>query len=650
MRRPWHIWFVYVLCLAIVLPALGWLTHQTLLADRADFEARLAAEREEVVGSILWQMDTQLTTLLAQEAARPHFVYSPFYAAPAVISPASKTPAAPEGPPGEKRTTDWPAQPQLPSPLLMQPSPYVLLHFQVNPDGSVTSPQAPLGKQLALAESNGASPANIDLSNRRLNTLQTGLPYDKLVALLPPERLPEIGVGQWQLSNNDFQSANNESQIVRNSLNASQLEQANSGLEPAVAPNSPAQQQAAVPFIGQQAFNQRSQQRAAFELQQRNNAYQNAAQKQLVEQRLNFNSTAQLKYVREGVSQPIWLDRRLVLARRVNIGDEEVVQGCWLDWPKIRDEMVARYGQLLPGIRLEPVTPATDPAQVKVGRLLATLPAQIVLPDLPLPAQPWSPLRAALVVAWVMLALAALAVALLLQGVITLSERRGAFVSAVTHELRTPLTTFRMYAEMLAENMVPNTQTRQRYLETLRIEADRLSHLVENVLSYARLERGRRERRREMTTLGKIVEHGRRRFAERAEQAEMEFVLEAVGDAAAVSLETDPAAIEQILFNLIDNACKYAVGANDRRIHLELSATNRQAVFRVRDHGPGIDAKAARRLFQPFSKSVHDAACSAPGVGLGLALSRRLARELGGRLELAQDAAAGALFALYLPR
>jgi signal transduction histidine kinase len=173
---------------------------------------------------------------------------------------------------------------------------------------------------------------------------------------------------------------------------------------------------------------------------------------------------------------------------------------------------------------------------------------------------------------------------------------------------------------------------------------------VENVLAYARLERGRRDRRRESTTLSKIVEHGQRRFAERAEQAEMEFVLTPLGAEANITLETDLAAVEQILFNLVDNACKYAVGAADRRIHLEVSATDKHAILSIRDHGPGIDAKASRRLFQPFSKSVHDAACSAPGVGLGLALSRRLACELGGRLELAHDASSGALFALYLPR
>ena len=114
---------------------------------------------------------------------------------------------------------------------------------------------------------------------------------------------------------------------------------------------------------------------------------------------------------------------------------------------------------------------------------------------------------------------------------------------------------------------------------------------------------------------------------------------------------TDPAAVEQILFNLVDNACKYASHGDDKRIHLEISASSRHIEFRVRDHGPGISRQGQRKLFLPFSKSVHEAASTAPGVGLGLALSRRLARDLGGSLELKEALEnPGAAFVLKLPR
>jgi signal transduction histidine kinase len=107
--------------------------------------------------------------------------------------------------------------------------------------------------------------------------------------------------------------------------------------------------------------------------------------------------------------------------------------------------------------------------------------------------------------------------------------------------------------------------------------------------------------------------------------------------------------VEQILFNLVDNAAKYARDAVDRRIHVEASRSGRCVQFVVRDHGPGIDAKPWSRRMRPFRKSAQESAESAPGVGLGLALCRRLARQLGGRLEISSANGGGANVALILP-
>jgi len=108
--------------------------------------------------------------------------------------------------------------------------------------------------------------------------------------------------------------------------------------------------------------------------------------------------------------------------------------------------------------------------------------------------------------------------------------------------------------------------------------------------------------------------------------------------------------VEQILFNLVDNACKYAApGAAEKIIHLDALPGGKFAMLRVRDHGQGISEQGARTLFQPFSKSAHEAAHSAPGVGLGLALCRRLSRSMGGDLRLDRLVKGGACFVLTLP-
>jgi signal transduction histidine kinase len=114
------------------------------------------------------------------------------------------------------------------------------------------------------------------------------------------------------------------------------------------------------------------------------------------------------------------------------------------------------------------------------------------------------------------------------------------------------------------------------------------------------------------------------------------------------TLFTDPQAVEQILFNLVDNACKYAAHAAKKEIEVTVTCQRDKLSISVRDFGPGISTAGRKKLFRPFSKSVHDAAHSAPGVGLGLALCERLARDLGGRLQF-QPADPGSIFCLQLP-
>jgi signal transduction histidine kinase len=286
--------------------------------------------------------------------------------------------------------------------------------------------------------------------------------------------------------------------------------------------------------------------------------------------------------------------------------------------------------------------------------MLAGMPVKLIPGPMPV-ADPsgWSPVQTSLAIAWGGILLAGLAAAFLLHGTLALSERRAAFVSAVTHELRTPLTTFKMYSEMLAEGMVRDETKQRSYLNTLCSEANRLSHLVENVLAYARLERGSARGKVEKVTLREVLQRVESRLAQRASQAHMELVVDADELALDAAVRVDVSAVEQILFNLVDNACKYAApNATEKIIHLEAFAADgngKFAMLRVRDHGQGISTEGARRLFQPFCKSAHEAAHSAPGVGLGLALCRRLSRSLGGDLRWISNVKNGACFELCLP-
>jgi signal transduction histidine kinase len=573
MRRPWLVWLAFGLCLSAAAWAMARLSANVLRLERAEAEARRRAELEETLQLALWRMDSALAPLVAEESARPYFAFNSFF-------------------PAERAYTSMFAEIQkgdvlVPSPLLTYQDPRVRLHFQVGPDGQVTSPQVPVGNMRDLCEDRYVPAERLERSSHRLSELSKAIDRQALVSVVAPAPLR---ANPMPASEDVESSSKASNEYVMRSRGAR------------MAQNMKAAQ--ALPL------------RAAGSVEQ-------------------------------GPLQAAWVGPVLVLARQVRVEEGTFLQGCWLDWDAVRTELLGTIGDLLPSAGLESIR-ATGLSATPT-HMLAALPARLV----PGPAPPRtesgpSPARLSLWIAWGGLALAAAAVALLLHGAMALSARRGTFVSAVTHELRTPMTTVQLYAEMLAEGMVEDPESRRSYLATLRAEADRLGHLVENVLAYARLERGRAVDRREVVSPTGLIAHLAPSLDARARQAGMTLVLEDATPAEA-RLRTDASVVSQVLLNLVDNASKYASASKDRRIHLEARAEDHRLELTVRDHGPGIEARAQRRLFRPFSKSAHDAAASAPGVGLGLALSRRLARDLGGDLRLCNGEETGACFVVTLP-
>lgn len=343
---------------------------------------------------------------------------------------------------------------------------------------------------------------------------------------------------------------------------------------------------------------------------------------------------------------PVWLGDDLILVREVSDGVNRRVQGVWLDAAAISVSLIEDIADLLPEAQLEPVRYGLD---VLLGNMpepdagdpmvMAALPWRLLPGEVAgVESVGWTPMRKTLAVAWISALLAALAAVVLMRGVVKLSERRASFVSSVTHELRTPLTTFSLYSDMLAEGMVQDEAKQKVYLRTLRKESARLTHLVENVLAYSRIERGSARARVETVTVGALVDRMCERLRARAEEAGMELHCDVTPDVAELEIRVDTTAVEQIIFNLVDNASKYASGEGNGKV-IELRAlahpkSVHRVVFQVCDDGPGIARSEQRKLFRAFHKSAQEAAHSKPGVGLGLALCRRLARALGGDLQI----------------
>ena len=353
--------------------------------------------------------------------------------------------------------------------------------------------------------------------------------------------------------------------------------------------------------------------------------------------------------LRGGLPRPARFGNELFLLRhlqwtKTNGSTMRSIQGSWLDEAAFKAMLLREVADLFPAARLIQALPA----DAGDGLALASFPWKVSPGNGAAPAEPLPRgIKLTLAAGWGAAVLAIVAAWLLVIGLMRLSERRASFVSAVTHELRTPLTTFQLYSGMLESGAIKE-EKRGEYFLTLRREAERLSHLVENVLAFSRIERGSARSTSGKHLLREMVTPMLERFQGRLSEANLKLAADLRDPAWSATVQADPAAVEHVLFNLIDNACKYAAGSDPNEVALEAESQGGKVKIRVRDHGNGVARSERKRIFRAFHKSAAAAAESRPGVGLGLSLSRRLARSGGGDLRLEQGER-GASFVLTLP-
>lgn len=266
-------------------------------------------------------------------------------------------------------------------------------------------------------------------------------------------------------------------------------------------------------------------------------------------------------------------------------------------------------------------------------------------------AAPPSPGRATLrwlVIVFALVALSGAAVlARAVQAQNELALRRSLFVSSVTHELKTPLTAIGMYAEMLEQGMDIDAETRRRYFGVLKSETARLSRLIRNVLEFSQLEARRRRVAPGDGNLSATLREAERVMADQAAQAGFRLCVRAPEECPATF---DHEAVVQILVNLVENSLKFGTRAERREIELFAEPTARGARFGVRDYGPGIAVKPINRIFDDFTRGYDAATRATKGTGIGLALVRRLAQAMGGRVEAENHEDSGCTVAVVVGR
>jgi signal transduction histidine kinase len=225
------------------------------------------------------------------------------------------------------------------------------------------------------------------------------------------------------------------------------------------------------------------------------------------------------------------------------------------------------------------------------------------------------------------------------------ARRKTTFVSNVSHELKTPLTTIRMYAELLGEGSIREEAKRERYLQVIVSESQRLTRLVNNVLDFSRLEQRRKHYHLTALPLAEILQQVLDGQSMRLQQAELKLVSRIPEEAMMVQADRD--AVEQVLLNLIDNAIKYA--AQGRELVVELQWRDKAAEVLIQDRGPGVPASHQQRIFDQFHRVDNDLTSHRSGCGLGLSIARRLLQDMHGSLRYCPRDGGGACFVMTLP-
>jgi two-component system phosphate regulon sensor histidine kinase PhoR len=225
---------------------------------------------------------------------------------------------------------------------------------------------------------------------------------------------------------------------------------------------------------------------------------------------------------------------------------------------------------------------------------------------------------------------------------------RSDLLSTVSHELKTPLTSIRMFVDTLLLNRVGSPQERQECLGLIARETDRLSRMIEQVLTLARLEGGARRLDPRPTAPSAVLEEAC--AAVRAEAAAAGITVRCRSDETVADFRMDEGAMTEVLTNLLSNAIKYSPRGREVLVEATAAGPERPGLkIAVVDEGPGIPLAEQEKVFERFFRGSAAAATEVPGTGLGLAIARALVQGHGGRLTVQSEPGRGSRFTVWLP-
>jgi signal transduction histidine kinase len=225
-----------------------------------------------------------------------------------------------------------------------------------------------------------------------------------------------------------------------------------------------------------------------------------------------------------------------------------------------------------------------------------------------------------------------------------LARKQADFVAQVSHQLKTPLSVLNGVCETLTLDRERSPEQQAHYLEMMKSGVVRLTVLVERILEFSRVKERRRTYEREPIEIGPLVRETVDAFRLGLNDETARITVD--GDGSALIVVADPAALEQALINLLDNALKYSDKNKDVAVWVLRSGSD--VVIEVSDHGVGLTGSERIHVFEKFYRGA-GASMHREGFGLGLAIVRELVRAQRGRIEVDSSLGLGSTFRIILP-
>lgn len=226
-----------------------------------------------------------------------------------------------------------------------------------------------------------------------------------------------------------------------------------------------------------------------------------------------------------------------------------------------------------------------------------------------------------------------------------LAEAKAAFVSNVSHELKTPLSLIRLFAETLQLGRAADADKAHEYYRIIHNESLRLSHLIDNILDFAKIESGHKEYSLESVDLKVLVASVVETYRQQIMREGFELTTGFQEELPAVAADRE--AISQAVLNLLDNAVKYS--ADIKKIAISVRGEQRSILIQVKDHGIGIAKSEQGKIFEKFFRVGSNLVHNTKGSGLGLSLVKHIVEAHRGQIRVDSAPGKGSTFTILLP-